>query len=383
DEFKKSSAYNFAIVEAGLRNAPLTYWLEFDNPSGTDRSSAGVDITFINVMTRRIPTITDPVYGSMIANGTIDTISVTNQGSSYSSSPTVTITGDGSGATAEAIVVNNKIVDIKITAGGYGYTNAGVTITDTTGYFAEATVNLKYNQMYKTTGFQAMAWLYNTYNKTGMDLHARNQKTTSQPIINIEGYTSKNLIKVRTLGNSAKAPFVLQDNDLSVVLQKSATKVKFNFSAVKIKRVSAGYEVDGFEIDNKYFNYIQSLQGGTRTITQSGQSVTIYSNYDAQQDASEIAYGTTYNDLTELSNFLAGRTEYMKTKGLQTFEYDAVIREMLEWASSAAINDVHFAFGKKELLFKDSLDRFVDSVYTTNNTVLIEDRTETLLTREC
>ena len=73
----------------------------------------------------------------------------------------------------------------------------------------------------------------------------------------------------------------------------------------------------------------------------------------------------------------------MKTKGLQTFEYDAVIREMLEWASSAAINDVHFAFGKKELLFKDSLDRFVDSVYTTNNTVLIEDRTETLLTREC
>ena len=383
DEFKKSSAYNFAIVEAGLRNAPLTYWLEFDNPSAFATSSASVDTTFINVMTRRIPTITDPVYGSMIANGTIDTISVTNQGSSYSSSPTVTITGDGSGATAEAIVVNNKIVDIKITAGGYGYTNAGVTITDTTGYFAEATVNLKYNQMYKTTGFQAMAWLYNTYNKTGMDLHARNQKTTSQPIINIEGYTSKNLIKVRTLGNSAKAPFVLQDNDLSIVLQKSATKVKFNFSAVKIKKVSAGYEVDGFEIDNKYFNYIQSLQGGTKTITQSGQSVTIYSNYDAQQDASEVAYGTTYNDLTELSNFLAGRTEYMKTKGLQTFEYDAVIREMLEWASSAAINDVHFAFGKKELLFKDSLDRFVDSVYTTNNTVLIEDRTETLLTREC
>ena len=201
-------------------------------------------------MTRRIPKITDPVYGSMIANGTIDTISVTNQGSSYSSSPTVTITGDGSGATAEAIVVNNKIVDIKITAGGYGYTNAGVTITDTTGYFAEATVNLKYNQMYKTTGFQAMAWLYNTYNKTGIDLHARNQKTTSQPIINIEGYTSKNLIKVRTLGNSAKAPFVLQDNDLSIVLQKSATKVKFNFSAVKIKKVSAVYEVDGFEIYN-------------------------------------------------------------------------------------------------------------------------------------
>ena len=72
-----------------------------------------------------------------------------------------------------------------------------------------------------------------------------------------------------------------------------------------------------------------------------------------------------------------------KIESLQTFEYDAVIREMLEWASSAAINDVHFAFGKKELLFKDSLDRFVDSVYTTNNTVLIEDRTETLLTREC
>jgi hypothetical protein len=50
----------------------------------------------------------------------------------------LTISGDGSNATAEAVVVNGRIQSIRITNRGTDYTRAIVTITDETGYGADA-----------------------------------------------------------------------------------------------------------------------------------------------------------------------------------------------------------------------------------------------------
>ena len=68
----------------------------------------------------------------------ISQIQITSPGSGYSTSPTVTISGDGSNATAEAVVVNGRIQSIRITNRGTDYTRAIVTITDETGYGADA-----------------------------------------------------------------------------------------------------------------------------------------------------------------------------------------------------------------------------------------------------
>lgn len=68
----------------------------------------------------------------------ISLIQITSPGSGYTTSPTVTISGDGSNATAEAVVVNGRIQSIKITNRGTDYTRAIITITDSTGYGASA-----------------------------------------------------------------------------------------------------------------------------------------------------------------------------------------------------------------------------------------------------
>lgn len=64
--------------------------------------------------------------------GTIDHIEVTNGGENYSSSnpPTVTINGNGTGCTAEAVIddVDGIITSIEITNEGQGYTEASVLI---------------------------------------------------------------------------------------------------------------------------------------------------------------------------------------------------------------------------------------------------------------
>lgn len=70
----------------------------------------------------------------------ISSIQVTNPGSGYTTEPTITITGDGFGATARAIVVNGRIKEIIITNRGINYTRAVVTISGGNGFGAAATV---------------------------------------------------------------------------------------------------------------------------------------------------------------------------------------------------------------------------------------------------
>jgi len=74
----------------------------------------------------------------------IDTINVLASGAEYEDA-VVTITGDGVGATATAIIKNKKIDSIVIGERGTNYTKAEVTITSNTGYGATAQVNLQYN----------------------------------------------------------------------------------------------------------------------------------------------------------------------------------------------------------------------------------------------
>ncbi len=68
----------------------------------------------------------------------ISSIKVTNPGAGYTTAPTVTITGDGIGAVAEAIIVNGAIQRIDVTNRGIDYSRAIVTITGGNGYGATA-----------------------------------------------------------------------------------------------------------------------------------------------------------------------------------------------------------------------------------------------------
>jgi hypothetical protein len=61
-------------------------------------------------------------------SGSIETIQVTNGGTSYTSDPSVTITGDGINCTASANRTGTVVTSITVLTPGTGYTNATVTI---------------------------------------------------------------------------------------------------------------------------------------------------------------------------------------------------------------------------------------------------------------
>ena len=85
-----------------------------------------------------------PVFTSNVAS-----IFVVNTGYNYSQTPTITISGDGTGAIATPVIVNGRLISVNVVNGGTGYSGATATVTpaigDTTGQGAQLEVML-FNQ---------------------------------------------------------------------------------------------------------------------------------------------------------------------------------------------------------------------------------------------
>jgi len=78
----------------------------------------------------------------------VGSIVVLDAGSDYTTIPTITITGDGTGATAYAKIVNRRVVEIIVTNKGYNYTRATVSIQgDGVGATAFARVENNYGTL--------------------------------------------------------------------------------------------------------------------------------------------------------------------------------------------------------------------------------------------
>ena len=104
-------------------------------------------VTIVNPS--NIETTISDVYFEEVPSSTVgvDSISILNTGYNYTANPSVVITGDGTGATAIAQIVNNKLSSVTVTNAGVGYTSALATIVpavgDTTGAGASVAAQLQ------------------------------------------------------------------------------------------------------------------------------------------------------------------------------------------------------------------------------------------------
>lgn len=115
-----------------LRTA-LTYSFDFEVPIKRDifRKSVKIEPSFQMISPTNSSIIRQEVYIEEVPTSatSIQSIEIINPGYGYKTVPTVTITGDGSGAEARAIIVNERIESIEIVNAGINYTQAIVTIT--------------------------------------------------------------------------------------------------------------------------------------------------------------------------------------------------------------------------------------------------------------
>jgi hypothetical protein len=155
-------AYNNSIITSEYKirlqkkfypnfSTPTTYKLYYNAPlqkglflSGTSSSPtlqyldpANAQRTINNVYIDEVPVST---FG-------VDTISVINPGYGYQFAPKIDILGDGTGATATAVLSSGSIKSVTINNAGNNYTSAIATVTpqpgDTTGQLGALVVNLQ------------------------------------------------------------------------------------------------------------------------------------------------------------------------------------------------------------------------------------------------
>lgn len=129
---------NFNVpIKRGTFGSGITSYPGFQTTNPTDPTNIITNVLFEEI----------PVFTSNVA-----TISVLNTGYNYTAVPSVVITGDGSGATATATLVNGRVTAVTVTNPGTGYSGALATIMpvigDTSGQGAQLQVNL--NNQYGT-----------------------------------------------------------------------------------------------------------------------------------------------------------------------------------------------------------------------------------------
>jgi hypothetical protein len=148
-----TSEYDLQVQKKFYPNLtePTNYVFNFNTPLEKGIFLSGVtsspDIQFRDPT--NLANIINGVFIEEVPSETfgVDTISIINPGFNYQLPPTVTILGDGSGATAHAVVINGSISNIVVDNSGNNYTSAIVTITpqsnDTSGQLGAAVVNLQ------------------------------------------------------------------------------------------------------------------------------------------------------------------------------------------------------------------------------------------------
>jgi hypothetical protein len=128
--------YNVPI-KRGTFGSGITSYPGFQTTDPTNPTNLLTNVFFEEV----------PVFTSNVAS-----ISVLNTGYNYTAVPSVVITGDGTGATAKATLVNGRITAVTVTNAGTNYSGATATIKpatgDTSGQGAQLQVNL--NNQYGT-----------------------------------------------------------------------------------------------------------------------------------------------------------------------------------------------------------------------------------------
>ena len=92
------------------------------------------------------------VLSPIISGGTVSAVEIVNPGYGYSSPPTLTVSGDGTGVTATAVLASDGSIDSVSVSGGSGYTEASVTAPAPSigsGKVADIEVNNFSNNVYR------------------------------------------------------------------------------------------------------------------------------------------------------------------------------------------------------------------------------------------
>ena len=326
-DWKKSSDYQFARASALLYLKPYStiekYW-EIDRLIENRRPKHS---QWYNKNTCDRTSI-DETHNLQLDDHVLIGIDVVD-GGSYNSAPTITFPqGDFCSQRAEADISFSsgeiQAVTLK-TPGRFSNTkNIRAMLSDPMTGNTAAELSYRFDNKFKLKKFGWNSLTAEEYGLSGTgdasndtkQLFKLYQGLSAEKILHVGGFTDKKLLSVHIDGSYNKGPIEIPPTDYEVILDENAPFKTAFFSGVKIEKITSGYKLSGYDLDNCVFNRFLPSYSGRKFVEEFGSTKLFrYANY--QESVHEDPYGIILTRKQELFDFLLGVGEYFESVGFR------------------------------------------------------------------
>lgn len=153
----------------------------------------------------------------------------------------------------------------------------------------------------------------------------------------MSGFTDKKMLKVfaeQASPNSTSDSIIVPDEDYTLHLLKSPPVNRLSYSAVIIERTTTGYRVEGYDLNNPFFNIIPSnANNNYRTITVLNAQGVIYNEY--RDTVLSVPYGFEFATRQQVIDFLVSYQRFLSAQGFDFSSRNNDLGEPADWIMSA------------------------------------------------
>lgn len=353
--WRKSSEYKFALAEVYLQLKPYRTHEIFWMLNRWEINRATTQVQWIDPDTCQRLHISE-IHNQQITDGIISKINVVEPGTGYTYldlefKQDTTCWRDPS---AEAYTNTGAVVGVAVTDPGRGFNNAPE--VNLAGPIGADGVELEYiiDLDYTVTrlGFNTLPAEEYRANTTVTD-------TLSDILAGLDivymvqtgGFTDKRILSVELDGDYESGNIHVPDSSYNILIDRNAPIKTVFYSGVKIEKVEgAGYRVEGYNLDSKFFNYLVPSTSGNQIPVAIGNTEVI-KHMNWRNEVHSVPYRTSFIRRQDLYQFLVGLGQYYETVGFDAIvRWEVEARSAIEWAIDSNQTDAFYVNGIDETL---------------------------------
>jgi len=373
-EWRRTSAYKISEFLALLKTRPLiasNNYFELNARTKKDISSF-IRPHIVNVENNKLQNYTKTkISGTEQTGKIIESVLITDQGSGYTSAPTVSIFDNfGQDASISVFIEGGKVVSASVTNPGKDYYNTPILFLSTGS--AKLQITLASNAKRYIAGYQNAITEYALSNGTTSDtINKRFEFAEYRPMIKAGGFVNENNRFMLESSQDKGRVFIPEEN-YKTILYNSKPNVEYFYSGVKIDKVTNGYKISGYDNSNYYFNYTAPNTSSNQiTVSIDNLNLIRYANYTTT--VSQLDYNTTLPTIQSVYDFILGYGEYLNGLGFEQ-DWKAQGVAFATWANGTSVETIYLIPDNNSIIvddsgrgYFDSLENKYDGVYNINN----------------
>jgi len=340
NNWRQSSDYKIALFYALLKLRPLKITNDyFRSKSRSVRSFNTIQTLFTDTKmlgNNKLVQLSNKDYEDNI----VELVTIKDGGSGYASAPPLSVFSNfGNGALLQATIDSGVITSVAVTNPGGNYQTVPAVIPDS----GSATFNvfLASGARRYTAGLNNAVVNFAQYNNTSVSIiEDRFKNYTTNPIIKAGGFINSNQ-EIILESSQDKGRVNIPEENINTVLYTSQPKEELFFGAIKITKVSDGYQVAGYDTTKQTFSYFKPNKDSGRVIVNAGNTRVDKYKYHSS-DVSLLDYNTVLSSIQDLYEFIIGHGLYLESKGW-TATWPSTGGNTVIWSETAKVTDIHYA----------------------------------------